>query len=60
VSEDAVVCPQCRAELIASARAALSVLADDQANASERSVAGDVLSEAADTLRLPTSGRAAQ
>ena len=57
MSDDAVVCPQCRAELIASSRAALSVLADDRADASERNVAGDVLSEAADTLRLPTSGR---
>jgi hypothetical protein len=56
----AAVCPRCRAAVIASARAALSVLADNSANASERNVAGDVLTEAAQTLRLPTSGRSAQ
>jgi hypothetical protein len=56
----AVVCPECRAILIASARAALCVLADDRTDMSERNIAADVLSEAARALRLPTSRTSAQ
>jgi hypothetical protein len=54
MSDDAVVCPECRAEAISSARAALSVLADDRANTIDRNVAADVLCEATETLKLPT------
>jgi hypothetical protein len=51
------VCPECRAVIVASARAALGVLADERTDTSARSIASDVLSEAAATLKLPTSGR---
>jgi hypothetical protein len=58
--DDAVVCPECRAEAISSARAALSVLTDDRANAVDRNVAMDVLIDAAETLRLPTGELSAE
>ncbi len=60
LSDDAVVCPQCRAELVASARAALVVLADDNAITVDRHVATDVLIEVAETLRLPTNEGSAE
>ena len=47
------LCPDCRAAAVTSARAALAVLADQRANTDERHVAGDVLAECAQTLRLP-------
>lgn len=52
MSDDAI-CEGCRAHLVATARAALSVLADERANDDERRVAGDVVTETVQTLRLP-------
>lgn len=51
--EDSALCLDCQRAVVESAKAALSVLADERAGQSERNVAGDVLSEAARTLRLP-------
>ena len=52
MSDDAI-CEGCRAHLVATARPALSVLADERANDDERRVAGDVVTETVQTLRLP-------
>jgi len=51
------LCPECRVELVASARAALSVLADERATQADRTVAASVLIDRAELLRLPTTGR---
>jgi hypothetical protein len=53
------LCPECRNQLVGVARAALSVLADEQADDAQRRVAGDVAAETIRTLRLPP-GRPAQ
>ena len=50
--------PDCRDDLVAVARAGLSVLADYWANSDERKVAAEVVTEAVETLRLPSDTRA--
>lgn len=47
------LCPDCRAEATRAAIAALDVLADPNASAPERGVAGEVATRAVETLRLP-------
>jgi len=47
------LCGDCREHLVSVARAALCVLADERANDGERRVAGDVVTETVETLRLP-------
>jgi hypothetical protein len=57
VSEQIVseaLCPDCRDELIAVARAGLSILADHRAKSAELMVAADVVTEAVADLRLPS------
>ena len=52
------LCSDCRDDLVAVARAGLSVLADYRANSDERKVAAEVVTEAVETLRLPSDTRA--
>jgi len=49
------LCPECRVELVASARAALSVLADNHSTQTDRTVAAGVLIDRAQLLRLPST-----
>jgi len=49
------LCPDCRVQLVASARAAISVLADERATQTDRTVAANVLVDRAELLRLPTT-----
>jgi hypothetical protein len=47
----AAICPECRGEMITSASAALSILADDNADQSERTLASKVLMDRAHLVR---------
>ena len=47
------VCRDCRSAAVVAARAALCVLADDNADDTERQVAGDVAVEAIEVLCVP-------
>ena len=52
-----MICVECHTQLIASARAALSVLADSDATPSDRQTAADVLEEDARWLARPVGSR---
>jgi len=54
------VCPECHAQLVTSARAALAVLADREANPTDRTIAADVLAEDARWLAHPVIGQECQ
>lgn len=52
------LCPDCREQAAAAARAAVEVLADPRASLGERQVAGEVAHRALEHLQLPSAERA--